>query len=270
MADVEHFTGPLPDYYSKYRRGYRSDLIDHLVREYRLGGDSRVLDLGCGTGQLARPLAAHTGAVIGMDPSPDMLGLAGRTSTAANITWVLGADFDVPALRGLLGDGSTRLVTIGTALHWMTPGTLFPELARLLQPGGGVAIVGNGVPVWTQDTEWGRVLRDLSASWFGSSNLPTCGTSTGEIGAYRTALSAAGFEYVNEMRFDYVDVQTLDEFAGAFLSAAPLDRLDATDRNRFVDALHSGLLEAQPDGQFTETVPVQLLSARLPASTLSE
>ncbi|MFR9723089.1 class I SAM-dependent methyltransferase [Streptomyces sp. MS19] len=64
-----------------------------------------MLDLGCGTGQSALPPARGARAVVGMDPEPDMLRLAAREGARrglSNVTWVLGADRDVPALGALL------------------------------------------------------------------------------------------------------------------------------------------------------------------------
>jgi SAM-dependent methyltransferase len=91
-----------------------------------------------------------------MDPCADMLTLAG--GAAANVTWVLGSDEQVPGLESLLGKESLDLVTIGQALHWMEPVPLFAALARLLRPGGGIAVIANGTTVWVQETTWAAAL----------------------------------------------------------------------------------------------------------------
>ena len=44
-----------------------------LSARFRLDGTGRLLDLGCGTGQLVIPLAAHVAEAVGMDPEPEML-----------------------------------------------------------------------------------------------------------------------------------------------------------------------------------------------------
>src|SRR5918993_1054684 len=86
----------------------------------------------------------------------------GYPGGVTNISWVLGADTDVPGLGVLLGQRSVAAVTIGTALHWMHPEQLFPALVPLLRPGGGgVAVITNGVPVWQQDSEWSQRLREF-------------------------------------------------------------------------------------------------------------
>lgn len=70
----------MASYYAKYRRGYPPAAVDAIAEAFTLTVDDLVVDLGCGTGQLTVPLAARVGAVVGMDPEPDMLMLARRTA----------------------------------------------------------------------------------------------------------------------------------------------------------------------------------------------
>ncbi len=65
------FHGEVADFYHRYRRGYPPAVIDALVRAFELTGDDIVVDLGCGTGQLALPMARRVRFVMGMDPEAD-------------------------------------------------------------------------------------------------------------------------------------------------------------------------------------------------------
>jgi len=144
------FSGETAIYYAKYRRGYPPAAVDAIVEAFGLGVDDLVIDLGCGTGQLSVPLAARVRTVVGVDPEPDMLRLARRTATEhglANVSWLLGADTDMPALGNLLGDRTVGAVTIALAIHWMDRDALFPAIRPLLRPGGGIAVVTNGTPL---------------------------------------------------------------------------------------------------------------------------
>ncbi|MER5335729.1 methyltransferase domain-containing protein [Micromonospora sp. NPDC002717] len=149
-------------------------MLDALVGAFGLGAADTVVDLGRGTGQLSLPLAARVGAVIGVDPEPDMLTLARQAAlnvARANATWLLGADSDLPALGRLLGERTIGALTVAVAIHLMDRDTLFRAARPLLRAGGGVAVVTNGAPLWLQDAEWSGALRECLERLLGHSAL---------------------------------------------------------------------------------------------------
>jgi SAM-dependent methyltransferase len=104
-------------HYARYRPGYPQVFFDDLVQRFHLDGTGRLLDLGCGTGQLTLPLTEHVTEAVGMDPEPEMLAEAARQAHAAhvaNATWVQGNSADLPGEFGRF-----RLVTMGRSFHWM-------------------------------------------------------------------------------------------------------------------------------------------------------
>jgi SAM-dependent methyltransferase len=74
-------------HYARYRPGYPEEFFADLVARFHLDGTGRLLDLGCGTGQLTIPLAEHVAAAIGMDPEPEMLAEAARQAQADRPFW---------------------------------------------------------------------------------------------------------------------------------------------------------------------------------------
>ena len=60
-------------YYARFREGYPDEFFTMLVDEFNLSNCDRVLDLGCGTGQIAVPISRLVGEVIAMDPEPEMI-----------------------------------------------------------------------------------------------------------------------------------------------------------------------------------------------------
>jgi trans-aconitate methyltransferase len=68
-------------HYARYRPGYPQPFLNDLVERFHLDGTQRLLDLGCGTGQLTIPLAVHVAEAVGMDPEPEMLCPGRPTST---------------------------------------------------------------------------------------------------------------------------------------------------------------------------------------------
>jgi SAM-dependent methyltransferase len=256
------FRGEVAGFYHRYRRGYPPEAIDSLVRAFELTEDDIVVDLGCGTGQLALPMAGRVRFVLGVDPEPDML-LAARQAAAeqsvANVSWIAGADTDMPALGALLGEGALGAVTIGQALHWMNRDELFPALAPLVRPGGGVTVVTNGTPMWLQDTAWSQALLGWLEQWQGVRLTAPCGTDEASQRQYRESLSAAGFD-VSEAVVDYTGELDIDQIIGGIYSALRADQLPPPDQRPRL-AAEIGAAVA-PHAPFHEHVRVAMLIGR--------
>jgi ubiquinone/menaquinone biosynthesis C-methylase UbiE len=258
------FGGEVADFYHQYRRGYPQAVIDTLAGAFGLAGDDIVIDLGCGTGQLTLPIARRVRAVAGVDPEPDMLARARRAAAEhgiTNVTWLLGADTDMPGLAALLGDQRAGAVTIGQALHWMNYHELFPALAPLLRPGGGLAVITNGTPLWLQDSAWSQGLRGFLEQWLGAALTNACGTDEASQQRYRDTMTAAGFG-VSEASFEYTDDLDLEHLIGSLYSALPVRRLPAPDqRAAFAEQIRRAVA---PNERFAEPVQVRMLLGRPP------
>ena len=125
-------------HYVDGRPAYAAGLIDRLVQLTKLGADGRVLDLGCGPGQLAIALAPHAGEVVAVDPEPEMLRIAAENAAAAGrrIRFVEGSSADLgPEL------GRFHLAVMGRSFHWMDRPRTLERLDGLIEPGGAVALL---------------------------------------------------------------------------------------------------------------------------------
>jgi len=252
------FTGEVVQYYARYRRGYPDEVARRIVDAFGLTPDDVALDLGCGTGQLTTALDAHVGSMIGMDPEPDMLAAAAATHAGAGITWVLGSDRDVPDVgRALRPLGA---LTVAVAIHWMDRDALFRAARPLLRPGGGVAVVTNGMPLWLQDADWSREVGAFLTGWTGR---PGAACQTDDAGRRLTwdALERAGYE-VSEQTVDYTAPLSVEAVVGGLLSAMSATILPPEpERGRFVAELEERL---RPYAPLTEEVSVRLQLGLLP------
>ncbi len=117
-----------------------------------------VLDLGCGTGFVARPLAPLVDRIDALDVSPTMIEAGKRLPGGdhARLTWIVGRAGDAAALRP-----PYALVTAGDSLHWMDWDVVVPRLANALSPSGALAILGVGGKVATEDQAFHQGVLDL-------------------------------------------------------------------------------------------------------------
>jgi len=133
------------------RPAYPAALIDHLTA--LIAGEPRVvLDVGCGTGDLARRLALNVERVDAVDFSAGMLELGRRLAgdCARNVNWILGAAEEVQL------SGPYALITAGESLHWMNWEVVMPRFASILAPDAVLAIAGRS---W--DTDPAFVAREV-------------------------------------------------------------------------------------------------------------
>jgi SAM-dependent methyltransferase len=151
MDSVTRFQG-FADLYERARPKPPADLAA-LVRQWIDVDDPDVVDLGAGTGG-ATLLWDRATAV---EPSADMRAVARERLDPARYTIVNGT-----AESTGLPDGCADVVTASQALHWFDPATAFPEIARILRPGGVFAAFDCDWPPavdWEVDAAFGEFVR---------------------------------------------------------------------------------------------------------------
>ena len=114
-------------------------------------GCGAALDVGCGDGMLVRRLATRCGAVTGIDRDEPIIGTAREQAEGLDGVGFVRGDF----LTYPFADESFDFACANTALHHMDFGGALGKLARILRPGGRLAVVGlanNGSPAdWVID-----------------------------------------------------------------------------------------------------------------------
>ena len=123
--------------YEASRPGYPAHVVDFVIATAGLGAGAAVLEIGCGTGQLTRRLASSRLRLMAIDIGPSMVAAARQRLSGADVS------FEVTSFENLAAaDASFDLVVSAAAFHWIDPEVAFSKTARLLRPGGWLALLG--------------------------------------------------------------------------------------------------------------------------------
>jgi ubiquinone/menaquinone biosynthesis C-methylase UbiE len=123
--------------YEAFRPSYPAHVVEFVATTAGLGPAAEVLEVGCGTGQLTERLARSGFRVTAIDIGPSLVAAARRRLAGA------GVSFHVTSFEAMAAaDASFGLVISSAAFHWIDPEVAFTKSARLLRPGGWLALLG--------------------------------------------------------------------------------------------------------------------------------
>lgn len=116
------------------------DAVFDILASLIVDQPRRVLDVGCGTGFLARRLVGRADHVDAVDISPAMIERGKRLpgGKSPSLAWIVGA------VEHAQLDPPYALITAGDSLHWMEWDIVLPRFADMLTPNGCLAVLGVG------------------------------------------------------------------------------------------------------------------------------
>lgn len=202
--------------YERGRPQYPPEAIDQLAREFGLTRESTVLDLAAGTGKLTRQLLPPAGRVIAVEPSPAMRAELHRQVPGAEA--LEGTAEQIP-----LPDGSVDAVFVGQAFHWFRAAEALDEIARVLTPGGGLALLWNRAR-W--DGPWVERFQAL---------VDPPRVAAGEFpSSEETLASSPEFEPWREARFSHVHRIGVEDFLALVSSWSWIANLPGNERSELL------------------------------------
>ncbi|MFG2450870.1 class I SAM-dependent methyltransferase [Streptomyces sp. NPDC048512] len=123
--------------YDRARPAYPPALVEALIGEAALTRDTRVLEVGPGTGQLTVPLARTGCRLTAVELGPSLAAVTRR-----NLRLFPAARVEVAAFEEWTPPGPVfGLAVCATAFHWIDPALRLPRLTAALAPGGTLALV---------------------------------------------------------------------------------------------------------------------------------
>lgn len=251
------FQGTVP-YYARYRVPYPQALLSQVCEQAQLTGAGRLLDLGCGTGELAIRLSPRFQEVTAVDPDAEMLAAAqqkARDQQVTNIQWL-----HQSAERFSAEPNSFELVTIGAAFHWMDRPSMAPRIRSWLQPQQPLVILGY-TSIWSGNADWHPLVRTVLKRWLGEKRRAGTGEFNELAGPHELVLLDAGYQ-LEEIIYEHPQAWTLDDLLGnlystSFASPAVLGE----KQTNFEADLRATLLDFDPSGVYQEQMTFYALLA---------
>jgi len=236
--------------YDRHRPTYPDQLIDLVCQAGGLNTGDRVLEIGCGTGQLTRSLVARGLSVTAVEPGQNLISLAGLLAPGVEFVNRRFDDAELPE--------PFSAVFCASAFHWLDPDVSWRKVARSLAPGGLLALIqycGVRDPETAADADallaaLARAAPEIAAEWPPLRDLETILAGVSDrranvsevwawVGGQPVARSYAAdlFAEADIAVVPSLVEQTADELNALFRTTSPYHRMSVAQRRALEQAI---------------------------------
>ena len=244
--------------YGRHRAGFPEQFFDRVFASGLIARGQSLLDLGTGTGTVARGMALRGCSVTGLDPSASMTEQARLLDREAGICIRY---VTATAEETGLPDGAFDVVTAGQCWHWFDRPRATAEVQRLLKPGGllmiahfdwlplkGSTVAATEALILKHNPKWAPMAggNGLHPWWFAD-------------------LEQAGYRDIESFTFDLAVPYTHEAWLGRIRASAGVGASLKPDAVARFDADHKAMLERDfPENPLVAPHRVFVIHARPP------
>lgn len=244
-------------YYNVYRSPYPQKVVETVIALSNLHNGSRVLEIGCGTGQLSLPLAQYGIALLAIELGPHLAALAKQNLKRFPNVQVEVSSFE----EWSLPPQKFNAVVSASAFHWLDPEIRFSKCAEALHPGGFLTIlhvhhVRGGTPGFFADTQpyymkWG-LSDDLSFQPPAPDNVPTLYPELDQLPFFRS---------IERYRFEIPMSHSTASYIGWLHTDSLVNSLNDQERAGFLQDIER-LIESKYNGQAVRNFVYEVIVAQ--------
>ena len=228
--------------------GFMRESGETLVKSIGIKTPMRVLDLGCGDGTTAVPMARLGADVLGIDIARNLVDAGNKRAAALGLTNLKFQEGDACNLQGVADHSFDLTISIFGAMFAPKPFDVAKEMVRVTKPGGRV-VMGNWIP--NDPTSFVSQLLKISASFLppppeGFVSPMTWGVEPhiierfGQAGVPKEKISMVKdtYSFISAEKSPERFIELLERYYGPTMNA-----YDAAQKNGKVNELHAQLLE---------------------------
>ncbi|MBI4037686.1 methyltransferase domain-containing protein [Candidatus Curtissbacteria bacterium] len=219
-----------------------------LVKSLGIKLPLRVLDLGCGDGTTAIPLAQLGAEVVGIDIAQNLVDAGNKRAAAMGLSQLKFQEGDACNLQGVSDHSFDLTISIFGAMFAPKPFDVAKEMVRVTKPGGRI-VMGNWIP--NDPTSFVSQLLKISAAFTppppeGFVSPMTWGVETniierfGQAGVSKEKISMVKdtYSFISDDKSPAQFIELLERFYGPTMNA-----VEAAGKSGKMEELHSQLLE---------------------------
>jgi SAM-dependent methyltransferase len=222
--------------YETARPVYPDEVLDELVELARIPAGGRLLEIGPGTGKATVALAERGFAITGVELGAHLAAVARRKLASFPAVGIVVADFEQWEPERADFDA----IVAFTAFHWIARDVRYAKTARLLRPGGALAVVSvqHVLAGGADDGFWLEVQEDYDAVVPHPDNSPP--PAPDEVGDWREQVEASGvYENVAIRRHLWTVEYTADEYIAVLGTYSNHLALPAAQRAELFSRIHA-------------------------------
>ena len=240
------------EYYARYRPNIPERVINIIVKHFNIKPSDRILDIGCGTGQVALAMDGKCGEMVCLDPDPEMLKWAKKLTKncKTKLTWLNYRAEDLGKIKAKLG--TFKLATICGAFHWMDQKQVLDDLNELIEEDGGLAVFGDGV-LWGGGEEWQQALKRVIQKYLRGKSHVGKERPIEPDELWENIIARSVFRFVKTHDVPAKRTWNVESVIGyIFSTAAAAPSLFGDQLDRFKEETKNILLSINPKGIFVE------------------
>lgn len=240
--------------YHRARPGYPDELLDDLQRVAGIGQGCRVLEIGCGTGQLTTSLAERGCEIIGLDLGANTVEVARRNLGQYPAVNVYQATFEDWALPNTPFD----VVVSATAFHWLDPAIRATKSAEALHSGGILAVISTH-HIAGGDQGFFADVQSCYQTWYGPSKLFRLPSANEIIPDTEEFDRSEKFELPNIYRYEWEQAYSAASYRELLLTYSDHRSLPIESRQGLMNCI-AELIDSKYNGSIKKRHMTQLIT----------